>query len=626
MDRLTDDRRAAGTHRSLVSDIHPRPQLARLQWMELDGDWGFAYDDDDVGIDERWMRTDAPFTRTIRVPYPPESPASGISDPGIHQVVWYRRGLELHARPGHRTLLHFGAVDYRAQVWVNGSEVAEHHGGHSPFSADITAALDDAGHQVIVVRAEDRPTLEQPRGKQHWRGAPEEIWYERTTGIWQPVWIEEVPDLHIAGVRWTPDVRERRLGLEVRVAGRLPKGLRLRVSLRGARGVVADDVYSVNDSVVRRDIGVEIGAPSIARLREILWSPEHPNLLDAELALIVDDVVVDSVQSYAGMRVAGARDRTFQLNGRPYYLRLVLLQGYWPDSYLAAPNAEALRSDVQLIKELGFNGVRLHQKAEDPRFLYWCDRLGLLVWEEMPSAYAFSASTARDVTNEWLEILERDYSHPSVVTWVPFNESWGVEWLRDKPPQAALVRALFELARAMDGTRPVICNDGWEYEQGDIIGVHDYTTDPAELRRRYATREAVEETLSRVQPNGRPIIVPGSAHGDEPVVLSEFGGVTFEPARGAEWFGYGVVGDADALTAIWQEMFSSVLDSRALAGFCYTQFADTRQETNGMVTSDRKPKVDPARIRALVRRRAAALPNESVLGAVLQRRRVKPQS
>ncbi|HZB96322.1 MAG TPA: glycoside hydrolase family 2 TIM barrel-domain containing protein, partial [Herpetosiphonaceae bacterium] len=409
-------------------ETHPRPQLIRDRWIDLCGTWQFAYDDDDAGLGENWVDRPEVFDRTITVPFPPESRASGIGDPAFHPVVWYRRTFRLEPEDRRQQLLlHCGAVDYRAMVWVNGHLVTEHEGGHTPFSADITAALrDGAEEHVVVIRAEDQPTdLAQPRGKQFWEPTPRRIWYHRTTGIWQPVWLEPVAPVHIADVRWTPDLDRGRLGLQVRLnrAPRNPLKLRVRLSLPDTS--LADDTYTVERAEVVRDIALEPGGLTMSRER-ILWSPRYPNLIDAELTLLDGDRVVDQVLSYAGLRSVGFANGRFLLNGRPYYLRLVLEQGYWPESHLAAPSVEALRHEVELTKALGFNGVRIHQKVEDPRFLYWCDRLGLLVWGEMANAFVFSPTAVERLAREWMEVVRRDYSHPCIVTWVPLNESWGV--------------------------------------------------------------------------------------------------------------------------------------------------------------------------------------------------------
>ncbi len=368
---------------------YPRPQVTRARWTDLTGTWQFGYDDADRGVDGRWCEGDGGFDRDIAVPYPPESPASGVGDTGFHAIVWYRRSFdrrEAGDRPGERVLLHFGAVDHQASVWVNGHLVATHEGGHTPFSADITPALTESGPQVVVVRAEDDPhDMTQPRGKQDWHERPHAIWYERTTGIWQPVWLEPVPATHLAALTWTSDLDRCVLRVRARVEGPVRAALRLSVRLTLRGDLLADDVYPATAPVVQRDIPLD-GSRIQHERRSYLWSPDYPNLVEAQVRLLLGDEVVDEVGSYCGIRTAGASDDQFVLNGRAYPLRMVLAQNYWPSSHLAAPDGEALKREVELVKELGFNAVRIHQKVEDPRFLGWCDRLGVLAWGEMPSA------------------------------------------------------------------------------------------------------------------------------------------------------------------------------------------------------------------------------------------------
>jgi beta-galactosidase/beta-glucuronidase len=602
----------APPHADRPGPLHPRPQLARRRWTDLAGTWDFAYDDAGVGIDDGWPDRADVFDRRIRVPYPPESPASGIGDPGFHPVVWYRRTFPAQRRPGERLLLHFGAVDYRASVWVNGRHAVDHEGGHTPFSADVTPLLTGGGEQVVTVRAEDLPgDLTQPRGKQDWQERPHSVWYERTTGIWQPVWLEPVPNTHIEFLRWVPDLDRGVLRVRVRVGGAVPPGLRLAVRLTLRGNVLADDVYPATADVVQRDIPLD-GARIHHERRAYLWSPDYPNLADARLSLLLDDEVVDEVGSYCGLRTVGASDRHFVLNGRGYPLRMVLAQNYWPSSHLAAPDGAALRREVELVKELGFNAVRIHQKVEDPRFLGWCDRLGVLAWGEMPSALDFGPRTIRRIMSEWLEVLERDVSSPALVAWVPFNESWGVPNLENDPAQRHAVQALYHLTKAMDPTRPVVGNDGWENFVSDMIGVHDYSPSGQVLGERYGSYEAFQRTMEQVRPFYRRITLPGLVDGGQPLIVSEFGGTTYDAGREDFWNGYGAVGSADELLERYRELVTALLSSPVVAGFCYTQLTDTQQETNGLVTEARVPKVDPAAIRAVTSRSSMAVPGEAL--------------
>jgi hypothetical protein len=599
--------------------MHPSPQHRREGWLDLTGPWGFAYDDADVGLRDGWPEDPQQFGRVIRVPYPPESALSGIHDPSMHPVIWYRRTF----RPsdvggyesGRRVLVHFGAVDYAAHVWLNGRLVAQHEGGQSSFSVDLTDALAARDDQVLVVRAEDQPLdLTQPRGKQFWEPRPARIWYHRTTGIWQPVWVEAVGQTFISELAWTPDTRRGRLAVSVRLNTEPADDLRLRLRLSVHGELLADDTYLVREREIGREIRLEPDSSGMAG-RRLLWEPSSPTLIDAFVAL--EDGrgrTLDAVASYVGLRSIEAEDGLYLINGRPKFLRLVLAQNYWPESHLAAPSEEALRREVELIKSLGFNGVRIHQKVEDERFLYWCDRLGLMVWAEMANAYEFSDKAMARFTDEWLDVVRRQYSHPSIITWVPFNESWGVPDLPGDPAQRHFVSGIYHLTKALDPTRPVIGNDGWEHVVGDILGVHDYALSGHDLRERYGTKERVHAAL-RGRPQHHRAVLDDTAPNGQPIVLSEFGGITYSPEPGRPWFGYGSVASDDLLLSKYEELVSAVLDSPALAGFCYTQLTDTEQETNGLLRADRSYKLDPQIVKAITTRPSRAIPGDFIEAA-----------
>lgn len=586
----------------MTADIdHPRPQLARDAWTALDGIWGFSEDPEDRGIAEGWYDDADVFDQRIRVPFPPESAASGLGR-DVSSTIWYRVRVDAPLLPGRRRLLHFEGVDYMGSVWVDGSHVIDHEGGQTGFVVDVTDAWGATG-ATIVVRAVDRASdLEQPRGKQDWLSEPHVIWYHRTSGIWRTVWYEDVPDVSVATVTWTPGASFGSVEAEVRVRGRRRGGEQLRLTFRHDGQVLSSSTHEVLGETVRTC--VTLTADAFEPEPETLWwSPETPTLIEAEVEILGtgDD---DRVHSYVGLRTVGVDDRHFLLNGRPYFLRLVLEQGYWPESNLAAPSADALRAEVELIKSLGFNGIRVHQKVADPRFLSWCDRLGLLVWADAAASYRFSSTSLARTTREWISIVERDRNHPSVVAWVPFNESWGLPNLENDEAQRQAVVALHALLKALDGSRPVLGNDGWEYVAGDIVGIHDYSHDADRLDRRYGDPSRIAETIRHGRTGGRRIGLHGLAGVAEargrPAVLSEFGGFTLsdDPRR---WQGYGSVRDAAQLLERLREVLGAVGEDSGLAGFCYTQLTDTLQEQNGLVTGDRRPKADPAAIAQIVR-------------------------
>jgi beta-galactosidase/beta-glucuronidase len=590
---------------------YPRPQLLRAAWADLDGPWSFRHDDADEGLAAGWQRG-LPGDGRITVPFPPESAASGVGATGFHPVVWYARvltaaDLAAAGRSAHapRVLLHLGAVDHRATVWVDGQLVAEHEGGHTPFTADVTAQVAGDGDHLLVVRAEDDPhDPAQPRGKQDWHEQPHAIWYHRTTGIWQTVWLEAVPDVSVAGLRWTTPGRTA-VDVTVALRGAPAPGTRVRVALRldeRDENLGTVEVTLPGDRT-RVDLSLPLGRQRNGQARdEIHWTPERPRLVDAAVTLLgPDGAVLDAVSSYVGVRTAGVGGGRFLLNDRPYPVRSVLHQGYWPESHLAAPTRAALRREVELIKELGFTACRVHQKVEDPRFLFWADRLGLLVWGEAPAVYEFSPTAVQRLTREWMEAVERDVSHPSVVTWVPQNESWGIEQVATDPAQQAFARALADLTRALDPTRPVVCNDGWEQQNTDIVTVHDYEGSGAVVARTYADADARRRIVTGTAPSGHPQLVGGAPDAGQPLMLTEFGGISFQPGgRRDDGWGYTAAADADDWVARLTALYDGTRAGDLLAGTCYTQLADTLQETNGLLTADRRPKAPVDRIRAAV--------------------------
>jgi beta-galactosidase/beta-glucuronidase len=389
--------------------------------------------------------------------------------------------------------------------------------------------------------------------------------------------------------------------VEVAVEGFEP-GLSLRLVVALAGDVVLDDRVELRAPLIERSLPLLVrgAAPDTPHLSEwpgpALWAPEHPNLYDLRLELLgADGEVLDAVESYFGMRKIEARDGRVFLNNRPYYQRLVLDQGYFPDGLLTAPTDDDLRRDIELAREMGFNGARKHQKIEDPRWLYWADTLGFLVWGEMANAYTYSPGYVRRITTEWQEAVRRDHNHPCIVAWVPMNESWGVPELDSDPRQVEHLLAMYHLTRSLDRSRLVVSNDGWEHALTDLCTIHDYGG-ADDLSSRYAT--PVSSVSAR--PAGRPIYAPGYRYRGEPVLISEFGGMAFSGEEGG--WGYSTVADAEEFLQRYEALITALLQSETVQGFCYTQLTDVEQEVNGLLTYDRNPKADPARIRKITTR------------------------
>lgn len=573
--------------------IHPCPQWSRDTWTLLDGLWAFTFDDQNVGRRQRWFSVgvgsdDDPFDLEIQVPFAHQWPASGLEGRERHDVVWYRRRFsDPRAGVHDRLLLHFGAVDVRASVWVNGSHVGAHEGGHTSFVIDITDAV-SRGDNTVVVRAEDVLTdLDVPRGKQFWESDDASVFYRPTTGIWQSVWLEPVCSARFLHATFRPDLDAGRVEVSLMLTPEAVGSVAgVRISVEG-RSVVDDRIRVTDGRIVRVFSLLEDAAAAGSHVADhhglSVWSPDSPALYDVELTLSPQDDVVDRVSSYFGVRKVEARDGRVWLNGSPYPLRLVLDQGYFPGGGLTGTE-DQFRRDIELTKEMGFNGVRKHQKVEDPRWLHLADTMGLLVWEEMPSAYRYSDDSVVRVSREWAEVVTRDRNHPCIIAWVPFNESWGVPRVATDRAQRAFVEAMVGLTRALDPTRLVVSNDGWEQTTADLFTVHDYRS-PEVLEATYADADIA----STGAPGGHVLTVPGHEYAGQPLVLSEFGGVSL--SRDENDWGYSLARDGDDLADRVRAFLVAAGEASALAGYCYTQLTDVGRETNGLLTFDRVPKV-----------------------------------
>ena len=574
---------------------YPRPQFVRSIWFNLNGEWEFAFDDADEGLNQGWFDGRSLPMRIV-VPFGYQTALSGIDDKAVHEVVWYARSFELPDEFYKRDLLlNFGAVDYACTVWINGQEVGHNRGGHVPLQFDISPYL-QSGENRLTLRVEDRQSPQQPRGKQSYTGLPEGIDYYCTTGIWQTVWLEPVPPIRIEELRVI--THAKRNFLELTVFLHAPSSawrVEVEVLEEGRRVAIAED-----------QTAVATGRLSISIPYAKLWSPESPHLYDLQVRLYDGNTLLDEVGSYVGLRGIELRNGKFLLNGKETYLKMVLDQGYWPDGYLTAPSDEALQTDIGWIKMFGFNGVRKHQKIEDPRWLYWCDRLGLLVWEEMPNAREWSPKAEDLLSAEWQNAVRRDYNHPCIVAWVPVNESMGFPGLSlEHAGQYAFIERMVRVTRRLDSTRPVIDNDGWEHTDiTDICAIHDYTPTAEKLSHRYKETLAGGGLPSKVWVD-KPLFARGSRYRGQPIVLSEVGGFLAIPKdippekRDLLYRFYASFERPEELLEKYRDLIAGISSLEFLGGFCYTQLTDIEQEINGLLTYDRKPKVAPEEIAAI---------------------------
>lgn len=591
---------------------YPRPQFQRDDWHNLNGTWQFAFDDNNIGIDKHWyddsLAGTNPFDRRIEVPFAYQAKLSGIGTAERHDVVWYRRKVDIAVPDStHRVILHFGAVDYEASVYVNGHQVIQHVGGNTPFDVDITSNLNqDTTRQTIVVRAFDPQDDEQiPRGKQFWEPQSSGIWYTNTTGIWQTVWYDVVSTKRLENVHFTTLLDDNSVICEAKGIAVGPQdSLRYAVRYKdidvasGTLQWVSDELTWTIDFVQNHIFCTGYhggGDPS--------WTPEHPNLFDVELTVIDGDAntITDRVDSYFGIRKVHTERGMVYLNNRPYYQKLVLDQGYWPDGLLTAPSDEDYRRDIELSKSLGFNGCRKHQKMEDPRFLYWADKIGYIVWGECASAPVYTKPAVDRLMREWQEIVDRDYNHPCILTWVPLNESWGVPHIHTSREQQHFSQTMYHYLHAIDPTRLVESNDGWEQTETDICAIHNYNhgrPDEPERYQEYISMLFDKESLLASNASGWNIYAHGFTHHGEPIMLTEFGGIGFDVSGQPGW-GYISADNADEFVSEYARLMKAVYASSGLWGYCYTQLTDVEQEINGLLTYDRAPKCDPAAIKAI---------------------------
>lgn len=589
---------------------YPRPQFVREDWENLNGTWDFAFDDGNQGETEKWQEG-FPDALKIQVPFSYETKMSGIGDECCHEHVWYHRTLPVDGAKlaENNLLLHFEGSDYVTKLWVNGQFAGSHKGGYARFSFDITKLVRD-GENDLTVKVEDSYDTQQPRGKQRWRSESYSCWYVQTTGIWKTVWMEYAPKVRMESVKLTPNLADGTLKLEVRVAApQVMYGGDLQVealvTFEGA--FVMKSILAVHCDCVRSSLdliktnGGRVPACFEGSVKA--WTPENPNLYDIVFRLLYRQEVLDEVGSYFGMRQIGIEGAKVLLNGYPVYQRLILDQGYWKESHLTPPSEEALIEDIEKIKAMGYNGLRKHQKTEDERFLYWCDVKGMLVWCEMPSTYWYSDKAVEQFTKEWLEIVNQNYNHTCIITWTPFNESWGISRVKTNAAEQHFTEAIYHLTKSVDETRPVIVNDGWDHTVSDILTLHDYEEAGALLKARYL--ESKEEILTgKTCYDGKYHLAfaNGYSYKGQPVIISEYGGIAFQYDETG--LGYGdKVNDQEEFFCRFDAITTAIKEIPYVSGFCYTQVTDVAQETNGLMDMERNFKVNPEKVKEINERR-----------------------
>lgn len=584
---------------------YPRPQFERNAWINLNGEWTYSFDFGGSGLEREWFKSTG-FDQKIIVPFCPESKLSGVEYKDFINHMWYHRTISIPQDWANKqVLLNFGAVYYKSEIYIDGVFAARHFGGTSSFQVDITPYV-KAGqtHNLVVYVESDVRSTHQPSGKQNLQFASYGCNYTRTTGIWQTVWMEAVHPEGLQSVQMIPDIDQQQLIIRPRFYKEL--GGKLEVTLKDNGKVVSKETVAANS----------LSTVILPVKKMKTWSPENPFLYDVELR-VIDKAgnVVDEVKSYAGMRKVHIEGKKIYLNNQPYYQRLVLDQGFYPDGIWTAPSDEALKKDIQLSMEAGFNGARLHQKVFEERFYYWADKLGYLTWGEA-SSWGMDCNdieTARNFITEWTEIVERDRNHPSILIWTPTNE----EFWPDRVQYPRLMQDLYKLTKAIDPTRPFHGTSGGSHIATDIWTVHNYEQDPAKLKDLlYNDGKLMEAPKWEIQLMPKNIGFNGLKYTDQytfpqykhdmPYLIDEFGGIKWNPsqqmesAQNTSW-GYGEPPHSlEEFYARLEGLVNTVLSlSDHVWGYCYTQLTDVEQEQNGIYYYDRSPKFDMKRIHAI---------------------------
>ncbi len=561
---------------------HPRPQFQREAWQNLNGIWQFEIDDGKSGKERGLQNHGAALSGTINVPFCPESRLSGVEHRDFMAAVWYKRTVFLSSdRLKGRVILHFGAVDHVASVYVNGEPAGTHRGGYVSFSLDVTPFVREGENEIAVCAEDETRSPLVPSGKQSDRYVSHGCMYTRTTGIWQTVWLEFVPESYILSARYLTDIRAGVLTMTVKVRG---FGVLRAEAFWDGRSVGAAEAQTCGDTAVL--------TLSLSELHH--WELGKGGLYD--LVLTFGD---DRVKSYFGMREACLGGGKFFLNGEVVFQRLVLDQGFYPDGVYTAPSDGELEADIDRSMALGFNGARLHEKVFEERFLYHADRKGYLVWGEYPN-WGLDESRAEAVYGmlpEWLAEIDRDFNHPSIIGWCPLNETAHLD--RDPENYRSFLRLLYQATKTADPTRPVIDTSGGIHVETDIFDVHDYNQDAASFRAGFDSVNTEGKITGNYYLCDKQTYAPG-----QPLFVSEYGGTRWAPGQEGWGYGQAPVSPEEVISRI-RGLTDALLDNPAVLGLCYTQLTDVEQEKNGLYTYDRQPKFDPRTLRGIFSRKAA---------------------
>ena len=530
---------------------YPRPQFVRDNWKNLNGEWNFTFDDENIGEQKEFFNI-FPKDKKIVVPFTYETKMSGISNQSIHENIWYSKNINFE-RIDKRFILHFEGSDFITKLWINGKYVGMNIGGYHRFSFDITNFLTE-GSNNFTIKIEDSLSKSQPRGKQRYKNESWKCWYVQTTGIWKTIWLEEVSDTYIVSSKLTPRYDEN--NIKVELLTNLNEDTNANYELE-TEILFDNKIINVDKRTIEKDFIMYIIDIKDDEVKH--WSPKTPNLYDINYKLYKDGELIDEVSSYFGMRKISIDKDKLLLNDKEIYLKMLLDQGYWAESGLTPPNEEAIIKDIEIVKEYGFNGIRKHQKIEDERFLYYCDTNGILVWSEMANCYEFNDISAKYFTYEWQKVVEQNYNHPSIITWVPINESWGIPEVSTNIEEQQFTEKIYNITKLLDTTRPVICNDGWQHTIADIITIHDYKQSGEELYDAYNSN--LDILNNKIPHNGdRKLFSEGYKYSGQPIIMSEYGGIALNSESG---WGYGKqVKDEDEFIERFEALTNAIKNTK----------------------------------------------------------------
>lgn len=567
---------------------YPRPQFERAEWVNLNGTWSYSFDFGRTGAQKGWSKATS-FDGKITVPFCPESSLSGVKHTDFINSIWYQRTLNIPAAwDGKQVMLNFGAVDYEAHVFIDGQLVRLHNGTGSSFSCDITKYVQPGHSHNLVVQVNDNlRDGKQPGGKQCFDLNSGGCMYTRVTGIWQTVWMEAVDKEGLKSVFATPDIDQKQLVI------------RPQFYAENAANKLVVTLYDGNKTVAKTSVTCGDNSVVVLPVKNMkLWSPESPFLYGLKYQVVKNGKVIDEVNSYAGMRKVHLAGGYFYLNNKPYYQRLVLDQGYYPDGIWTAPTDEALKKDIEMSKAVGFNGARLHQKSFEERYYYWADKLGYLTWGESASwgLNVNNEEACRNFISEWAELVERDRNHPSLVTWTPLNETWSAN---NSGVYTRFVQNLYDMTKALDGTRPVNDASGDSHIKTDIWSVHNYERQPDKIIKDFTFEHGKEPYRNMRGDNWRWL----AKYEGQPYMLDEWGGLAYilpEKRHGDNAWGYGgAIDNVEDFYTILRKEVEAIKACKHITGFCYTQITDVEQEQNGIYNYDRTSKFDTKRIKEI---------------------------